>query len=77
MKVEDVTWVRRLGRNGGARAIREGAGLSASELARLLDVTPGAVSKWERGQRSPRPVVAEAWAQLLRRLMQAEGGGAR
>lgn len=66
--VEDVVWVRRLARNGGARAIREGAGISASEAARLIGVTPGAVSRWERGQRAPRGDVAQRWADLLRRL---------
>jgi transcriptional regulator with XRE-family HTH domain len=63
-----VVWVRRLARNGGARAIREGAGISASEVARLIGVTPGAVSRWERGTRVPRGKIAEEWAALLRRL---------
>jgi transcriptional regulator with XRE-family HTH domain len=68
MDVEQVVWVRRLASNGGARAIREGAGVSASEVARLIGVTPGAVSRWERGHRIPRSGDAERWAQLLRRL---------
>ena len=46
MQVEEVVWARRLARSGGARVIREGAGLSASEVARLIGVTPGAVSRW-------------------------------
>jgi transcriptional regulator with XRE-family HTH domain len=68
MEVEEVVWARRLARSGGARVIREGAGLSASEVARLIGVTPGAVSRWERGLRVPRSGEAERWAQLLRRL---------
>jgi transcriptional regulator with XRE-family HTH domain len=68
MEVEQVVWIRRLARNGGARAIREGAGLSVSEVARSIGVTPGAVSRWERGMRVPRSDEAERWALLLRRM---------
>jgi transcriptional regulator with XRE-family HTH domain len=68
MDVQQVAWVRRLARNGNARVIREGAGLSASEIARELGVSPAAVSRWERGERSPRGKAAEEWAALLRRL---------
>jgi transcriptional regulator with XRE-family HTH domain len=66
--VQEVTWIRRLARNGSARIIREGAGLSASEIARELGVSPAAVSRWERGQRVPRGIVAEQSAQILRKL---------
>jgi transcriptional regulator with XRE-family HTH domain len=68
MDVRQVAWVRRLARNGNARVIREGAGLSASEIARELGVSPAAVSRWERGERTPRGKSAEAWAAVLRRL---------
>jgi transcriptional regulator with XRE-family HTH domain len=68
MNVQQIVWVRRLARNGNARQIREGTGLSASEVARELGVSPGAVSRWERGQRAPRGEVATKWAALLRRL---------
>lgn len=68
VELEQVIWVRRLARNGGARALRQAAGVSASEVARDLNVTPGAVSRWERGLRVPRGVTAERWAELLRRL---------
>jgi len=34
---------------------RTAAGLSQRELARRLDVSPGAVSSWEAGQSAPRP----------------------
>jgi transcriptional regulator with XRE-family HTH domain len=75
MDVQQVSWVRRLARSGGARVIREGAGFSASEIARELGVSPAAVSRWERGERVPREAAAERWAALLRRLAN-EGGGA-
>ena len=69
MNVNDVTWIRRLARDGGARVIRESAGLSASEVARQLDKSPATVSRWERGERVPRGDAAEQWAQLLRQLV--------
>jgi transcriptional regulator with XRE-family HTH domain len=72
MHVAEVTWARRLAKNGTARLIREGAGLSTVELARELGVSPGAVSLWERGRRVPRGDVAERYAQVLRQLI---GGG--
>ena len=59
--MQDVSWVRQLGRTGGARVIREGAGFTAP-IARELGVSPATVSRWERGQRSPRSEVAERWA---------------
>lgn len=35
------------------RAIREEAGVSQSVFARYLGVTPGLISGWERGEKSP------------------------
>jgi putative transcriptional regulator len=35
-------------------AIREGARMSQAVFARLLDVSTGTLSKWERGQLRPR-----------------------
>jgi transcriptional regulator with XRE-family HTH domain len=72
--VEAVVWTRRVARNGGARAIREGAGLTASEVARELGVTTGALSRWERGQRVPRTDAAVRWAVLLRRMTGGDAG---
>jgi DNA-binding transcriptional regulator YiaG len=66
--VQTVAWVRRLARTGTARLIREGAGISGSELARELGVSRAAVSRWERGERAPKGDVAQAWAAILRRL---------
>jgi DNA-binding transcriptional regulator YiaG len=66
--VQKVAWVRRVARSGSARVIREAAGLSASEIARAIEVSPAAVSRWERGQRVPREEAAERWADLLRGL---------
>jgi transcriptional regulator with XRE-family HTH domain len=67
--IERIAWVRRLVKNGGARAIREAAGLSASELARSIEASPGAVSLWERGLRFPREQVALRYATALESLL--------
>jgi transcriptional regulator with XRE-family HTH domain len=48
--------------------IREGAGFSASEVARELGVAPSTVCRWERGERLPRGQVGERWAAVLQRL---------
>jgi transcriptional regulator with XRE-family HTH domain len=68
MDVQAVAWARRQAGNGNARLIRESAGLSASEVAREIGYSPAAVSRWERGERTPRPEAAEKWAALLRKL---------
>jgi transcriptional regulator with XRE-family HTH domain len=66
--IEQVAWVRRLAKNGGARAIREAAGISVAELARSIDVSPAAVSLWERGARVPREDLALRYAAALELL---------
>lgn len=68
MNVEDVAWIRRIAKTGAARALRESAGFSASELARELNVSPAAVCRWERGLRVPGPKDAERWALVLKRM---------
>lgn len=59
-------------KTGEARRVRERAGLSAAALARDLQVTPGAVNKWELGLRLPRGVNATRYARLLLRLVARE-----
>jgi transcriptional regulator with XRE-family HTH domain len=68
MDVDQMVWVRRVASTGGAKAIREGAGLSMSEVAREARCSVSAISRWESGQRTPRGDAAERWATLLRRL---------
>ena len=36
--------------------VRHRSGLSLAELAIILEVTPGALSRWENGTRNPRPL---------------------
>jgi DNA-binding transcriptional regulator YiaG len=66
--VQQIAWARRMARSGSARFIREAAGFSASEVARVVGVSPATVSRWERGERIPRADAAERWAELLRKL---------
>lgn len=49
------------------RTRRQQAGLSQVELARLLDVDVGTVSRWERGAMQPRPYVEHAVLYVLRK----------
>lgn len=64
-----VAWVRRALRTGAARSIREASGTTLGELARAIEVSPSAVSRWERGIRTPRPDDAERMAGALKALM--------
>lgn len=50
------------------RALRASSGLSAAELAGMLGVTRQAVSKWERGKRTPRGQLLEAYVAVLQEL---------
>jgi len=59
---------RRATSTGQAAEVRQAAGLSQADVAKVLGVTTSAVCRWERGQRTPRADVAAAYARLLRRL---------
>jgi DNA-binding transcriptional regulator YiaG len=60
--------VRRAFRPAVARAIRREAQVSLAEVADAIEVTEGAVSRWETGARRPRGAVADRYTALLRRL---------
>ena len=51
-----------------AAGIREGAGLSKSEMARRVGVTHVAIIRWERGEQQPRGDLAVAYGRELRKL---------
>jgi transcriptional regulator with XRE-family HTH domain len=53
---------------GRGRRLREAAGPSLVEMARLVGVTQPAVARWESGERRPNPNQAIAYAKALRRL---------
>lgn len=63
---------RRLLRTGEARSAREAAGLSLNEVGSVCGVTPGAVSRWERGERRPTGQPAVAYARLLTSIRAAQ-----
>ena len=54
----------------GFRFLRRAAGLQASRLAVLLDVTPGTVSRWENGK---KPLERRAVALLAALALEAQG----
>lgn len=56
-----------------ARAIRLAAGLTVGDMARALGVTPGAVSRWERGLARPRGDAALRWHAVLSALRSLVG----
>lgn len=64
----ELARIRRLVRSGQARAIRVDAGLSQGDIARLIGVQPGAVSRWEAGLRVPRGDKALAYGRVLARV---------
>lgn len=52
--------------------IRRGAGLSQSELARIVGVSTAAIGHWETGRRSiPRGPLLERYVEALRALCEA------
>jgi transcriptional regulator with XRE-family HTH domain len=66
--LDEIVWVRRLAATGSARAMREAARLSLSEVAVEIGVHPSTVMRWERGERQPTAEHAGKWAALLREL---------
>ena len=59
--------MRRLVSDGSARALREQAGLSLSDVARAIDTSPTTIWRYERGRR-PHGDVAQRYARLLAQL---------
>jgi DNA-binding transcriptional regulator YiaG len=59
-------------KTGKARQLRESAGLSAVAMARQLDVSPSAVTRWEQGIRLPKGANARRYARMLGRLAARE-----
>lgn len=62
---------RRLAESGEGAAARVAAGLSLSEVADAIGVSPSALWRWEHGERSPRGDRAVAWARLVAELAAA------
>jgi DNA-binding transcriptional regulator YiaG len=68
MTAKDLIRVRRLAATGAARAMREDAGLSLSELADAAQVHKVTVFRWEHGQRRPRGTAALRYLEVLDEL---------
>ena len=60
---------RQLATDGRGRLLRERAGLSLREAARLAGVHPSTLTRWERGLTKPvRGGAAVRWAKLADRI---------
>jgi DNA-binding XRE family transcriptional regulator len=57
--------VRQMLQDGGARSVRERAGLSQTEVGQVVGVSGAAVSRWEQGTRLPRSETGLRYARLL------------
>lgn len=60
--------LRRLPDPSIRRALRVHHGLSQGQLAELLGVDRASVSRYESGDRTPRPSIAERYLDILERL---------
>jgi len=54
------------------RAIRESSGLRVAEVAKALDVAAQTVHNWERGGRTPRGALLEAYVAVLDALAEEQ-----
>ena len=69
--VLDIAHARLMCQRGVARALRVGAGLRLSDIARAVNVSEASVSRWETKKRGPsNPEVAVALGRLYRKLAQ-------
>ena len=59
---------RRLPEPRMRRLMRERAGITQSDLAHVLGVDPATVSRWESGERDPRPAQLGPYVAALDRL---------
>jgi DNA-binding transcriptional regulator YiaG len=63
-----LSLAKKAAKDGTARQIRLASGLPQSVIASVCHVTPQAVTRWERGDRSPTGPAAIRYGRLLRRL---------
>lgn len=66
--LDEVRDRRDLPTPGMRRAIRESAGLSLTDVARVTGVSRQAVAAWEAGKATPARPHLSAYAELLREL---------
>lgn len=68
MAAKEPVQIRWLSASGGARAIRERAGLSLAELAAEIGVDRSTLWRWETRRRRPRGEAALRYLALLEEL---------
>lgn len=68
VSVIELAEVRWLCESGVARSVRETAALSLGDVARHIEITPNAISAWERGIARPTGTAAISYLSLLRKL---------
>jgi DNA-binding transcriptional regulator YiaG len=68
VKARDLVRIRRMAALGTARAIREAAGLSLTELANEIDVHRTTIHRWEQGARRPSGAGALRYLRALDEL---------
>ncbi len=68
-----ISTARQLARDGGGRRIRELAGLSRRELARMVATSEVNVWRWEETGRQPRGQLAVRYGAALSALLKANG----
>ncbi len=66
--VEDSLLQRSLPSPARRRQLRRKAGISQQTVAAALGVTRAAVTRYERGERTPRGAVLRAYVEILDRL---------
>jgi len=64
----EIARVREMARSGCAKAIRQRARVSRSEIARSIEVDPSTIRRWEEGLRVPQGAAAIRYGALLREL---------
>jgi len=64
----DLVRIRKLVESGAARAIREAAALSLTEISASADVDRTTVWRWEHGERRPRGSAALRYLRVLEDL---------
>lgn len=66
--IESARRKRALGHPDVRRHLRIGADVSLSDIAREMGVSVAAVSRWEKGTRTPRGLNLERYTAILERL---------
>lgn len=65
---QDLARLRHWTKNGHAKAIREGAGVSLAEVATDVRAHRSTISRWERGLRRPQGEAAIRYLRVLEGL---------